>query len=80
MPVKEQVFLKLTCPYCEMSYSKMFYDNGKMVVRCDYDSVGCDKDYVIDVRVNITMLTYKLEVARLNAPSVLNPGDGFGTN
>lgn len=78
MPVKDTVVLKLTCPYCENPFDRRFSENGKQVVECwrSGADIGCSKKFVIDVGVTITFLTYKLELARVNAPSLLDPSGG----
>jgi hypothetical protein len=75
MPVKNKVYLGLVCPYCGFKFDKTFNENGKVIVTCRLSDGGCNKVFVIDVKVNIILFTYKLELARLDTPSVFG---GFG--
>jgi hypothetical protein len=71
-------YFTLTCPYCGTNMPQMGYDTGgKHIVRCWQDGdIGCEKDFVIDVHITTTVLTYKLEKGTMWNGSVFGGGLG----
>lgn len=59
-------FIKVKCPYCGHENRVLVeIQNGiqkREVTTCDLDSGGCDKDFVIHPKVEVSADVYKIEL------------------
>lgn len=62
--------VKVKCPYCgaEMKVSPDGEYVEKKLVHCDVMEGGCDRDFVVDIRVSVEVKALKIE------------GEGEGTH